>query len=372
MTVLPEPSFIDRDPEAIRDAVIARVEALLNQSLPPQSTERMMCEVLAYRETLVRIAIQLACKQNLWSYANYPMIDHLARIVGEARRVARAATTTMLWTLPVARESASPIPMGTTIRSKDGKVIFATDKDATIPTGDLSVTVSATCTTTGVGGNGYLAGQVSELVSQVAFTVAASNTTITAGGTTTEGTEAMRERVPLSIETLSVAGPLGAYERLACTVDGVLDARALQTGDGEITVTVLGDLGEPDQDTLDAVVFALDPEDAIPETDEVIVEGALPVLSSMSLGVTLYKPQAPRTAEVVVADIVSAVSVWAAKRGTKLGRGWPWTLLSQQARAVPELFEVVLQSTLPVVGDAEYVVLESISVMVLGYTEEDD
>ena len=66
---LPEPSFIDRDPQAITAEIVAQYEQLTGKTLYPAQVERLLIDVIAYRETLVRIGIQEAAKQNLVAYA---------------------------------------------------------------------------------------------------------------------------------------------------------------------------------------------------------------------------------------------------------------------------------------------------------------
>ena len=60
---LPEPSFIDRDPQAITAEIVAQYEQLTGKTLYPAQVERLLIDVIAYRETLVRIGIQEAAKQ---------------------------------------------------------------------------------------------------------------------------------------------------------------------------------------------------------------------------------------------------------------------------------------------------------------------
>ena len=79
---LPEPSFIDRDPQAITAEIVAQYEQLTGKTLYPAQVERLLIDVIAYRETLVRIGIQEAAKQNLVAYARAPMLDYLTRIPG--------------------------------------------------------------------------------------------------------------------------------------------------------------------------------------------------------------------------------------------------------------------------------------------------
>ena len=62
MTTLPEPSFLDRDGPAILRESIERFEALAGRPLEPSQVERVLIDLIAYRELLVRIAVQEAAK----------------------------------------------------------------------------------------------------------------------------------------------------------------------------------------------------------------------------------------------------------------------------------------------------------------------
>lgn len=82
---LPEPSFIDRDPVAITAELKAAWEASTGKTLYPGQVESLLIDLIAYRESLVRIGIQEAAKQNLVAYASAPMLDYLGELVGVYR-----------------------------------------------------------------------------------------------------------------------------------------------------------------------------------------------------------------------------------------------------------------------------------------------
>lgn len=372
MTALPEPDFIDRDPETIRSEIITRVEELLGESLPPLSTERILCEQLAYRETLVRIAVQEACKQNLWAYARYPMIDYLAQLLNEERQPEQHATTELLFTLPAAREVVSVIPQDSVVRSKDGKAAFVTDADVTIPIGETTGTTNATCNVAGIAGNGYLPGQMTELATYPGFDVTVTNTTTTGGGAPDETTEEMRDRVPGVLATVSGAGPGDAYEALARAASSeVADALATSPEDGVVRVTVLADTGEPGSELLALVEAKLSADTAIPLTDTVEVVGATAVEVDLELSVILYHPQLPRTTDIVLDEVEAAATAWVAARGSKLGSALPDSGLIHAVRtAVAEVWDVVIDSELPEVAETEFATLDELTVNFAGYTEE--
>lgn len=82
---LPEPSFIDRDPVAIATELKTAWETTTGKTLYPGQVEGLLIDLLAYRESLVRIGIQEAAKQNLVAFARAPMLDYLGELVGVYR-----------------------------------------------------------------------------------------------------------------------------------------------------------------------------------------------------------------------------------------------------------------------------------------------
>lgn len=82
---LPEPSFIDRDPVVITADLKAAWEAATGKTMYPGQVEALLIDLLSYRETLVRIAVQEAAKQNLVAFARAPMLDYLGELVGVYR-----------------------------------------------------------------------------------------------------------------------------------------------------------------------------------------------------------------------------------------------------------------------------------------------
>ena len=88
---LPEPSFIDRDPQAITTEIVAQYELLTGKTLYPAQVERLLIDVIDYRETLVRIGIQEAAKQNLVAYAREHPVRAILCVDDSAQVIAARA-----------------------------------------------------------------------------------------------------------------------------------------------------------------------------------------------------------------------------------------------------------------------------------------
>src|SRR5580658_6945441 len=101
--LLPPPQFVDDsdglDPNLILADMIAAFEAAAGRTLQPAQVERMLINLYAYRESLVRNAIQYAGQQNLLAFANFPMLDYLGALVVVTRLSSQGATTTLQFTL---------------------------------------------------------------------------------------------------------------------------------------------------------------------------------------------------------------------------------------------------------------------------------
>ncbi|PWI80489.1 baseplate assembly protein [Enterobacter sp. CGMCC 5087] len=105
----------------------------------------------------------------------------------------------------------------------------------------------------------------------------ADNTTTPPTPAVMESDDALRLRVQNTMETLSVAGPTGAYEAFARAADGrVADAKAISPSPACVTVSILSTDGDGTADSalLDTVSAALNDEDVRPVADRLTVQSA--------------------------------------------------------------------------------------------------
>lgn len=73
------------DASAIRAEIAAAYEAATGKTLYPAQVESLLIDLIAYRETLIRAAINDTARQNLVRFARAPMLDYLGELVGVAR-----------------------------------------------------------------------------------------------------------------------------------------------------------------------------------------------------------------------------------------------------------------------------------------------
>src|ERR1700738_4810747 len=122
--LLPPPVFVNDpdglDPNLILADMMAGFEAAAGRTLQPAQVERLLINLYAYRESLVRNAIQYAGEQNLLAYANFPMIDYLGQLLGVTRLQAQGATSVLQFTLAYALTVSFTIPAGTQVGTNDG------------------------------------------------------------------------------------------------------------------------------------------------------------------------------------------------------------------------------------------------------------
>jgi phage-related baseplate assembly protein len=248
--VLPAPVFVNDanglDPNLILADMVAEFEAAAGRTLQPAQVERLLINLYAYRESLVRNAIQYAGQQNLLAYASFPMIDYLGQLLGVTRLPAQGAVTTLEYNLAEPLAVAYVIPAGTQAGTSDGQFIFATDTALTLPAGTVTGSVTATATAAGDGANGYLAGQISVQTNPSTLIESVANSTISAGGSAPETDDHLRTRIQAAPNQFSVAGPEGAYRYFALSanpsvVDGATLLSSIQSQLSADTVRPLTD-----------------------------------------------------------------------------------------------------------------------------------
>jgi phage-related baseplate assembly protein len=241
---LPAPSFLNDadglDPNQILKDMITAFQSSAGRTLQPAQVERLLINLYAYRESIVRNQIQFAGEQNLLAFASFPMIDYLGQLLGVTRLAAQPALTTLQFTLAAALAVPFTIPAGTLVGTQDGQFQFATSAVLTIPAGATTGTVNASCSTPGAAGNGYVSGQVNVLLNPSPQIASVTNTSTTGGGGDIETDDHLRARIQAAPNRFSVAGPSGAYRFFALGVDpSIIDVFVTTPAPGQVSVYVL-------------------------------------------------------------------------------------------------------------------------------------
>ncbi|WP_419783465.1 baseplate assembly protein [Maridesulfovibrio sp.] len=269
---LPDFDFCEKDGANTEAEIISGYEVVADVSLAAGDPVRLYLEALALVIVTQRQIIDNTAKQNLLAFAKGESIDHLGALTDVSRLSACPAVAAIRFELGEVQELPVTIPAGTRI-TPDSKLMFSTDEPAEIAAGNLYVDAAATCQTSGTIGNGYLAGQINRLVDPIAEGVKARNTGISLGGAEVEKDDRFKDRVQLSPEKATTAGPAGMYEYWAMsTHQDIAHVEALSPCEGCVDVIVLmNDGGIPDADMLEQVTASLSDEKRRPLTDTVRV-----------------------------------------------------------------------------------------------------
>lgn len=267
-----KPNFIERDTAKILTELVAAFEAETGRILQPGQVEMLILNSFAYRETLLRSAIQDASLLNLVDYSRFPVLDDLGRLLGVNRLAATAAGCTLQFTL-VNGHGGVTVPAGTRVQSRDGKIVFTTVNNAIAAAGAANVSVTAVANRFGIVGNGYTAGNIAVILDPQAFISAATNLGTTAGGADEETDAALRVRIKQAPASFSNAGSKGAYIYWTKTAHpSIIDVAVLSSAPGTVDIypLVKGGIVTP-QEVLDAVTAVCNGEKVRPLTDTVNV-----------------------------------------------------------------------------------------------------
>lgn len=368
MADLPRPNFIDRSPASIEAELIAQWETITGKPLFPAQAERLLINLLNYRETLVRVGIQYAAEQNLVNYATDGYLDQLGELLDVPRLAAAPAKTTIEFTKTGGALNTSVVlPSGTIVSTANG-VRFATDADLIVGVGTASATVSASCVEVGLIGNGFTAGQVSTLLAPITDIASAANTTISTDGAETETDEPYRARIKLAPEKFSVAGSSGAYRYHTLTVSQtIIDASVLSPTRGQVKVYPLTTTGNPSAELITAVTTALTPDTIRPLTDMVEVLAPTAIGFTINASITLFNTA---DADMLLAQLNAAASSYAANQKSKLGKD---IIRSQiiAALSLAGVYNITLTQPAAdvVVGKAEWANCTGITITIAGVNE---
>ena len=231
----PKISFVDVDPKELTEEMVASYEDMAGRKLGAADPIRLA--ILWWANAVVQqdMKIDRVAKRNIPRYAQGEWLDLLCELFDRAsRRQASAAETTIRFWLSEERPTGVIVPVGTRISAgagvvdgKEVEIVFATEKELIIPRGNLYGDVSAVCRTTGSVGNGFKPGSITALVDVFGYYDRCENLTTSEGGAETETDAEFYEQMRQSMEGYSTAGPEGAYEYWAKSVNpSITDVKA--------------------------------------------------------------------------------------------------------------------------------------------------
>jgi phage-related baseplate assembly protein len=321
------------DPERILAEMVASFQQATGRTLYPADPEILRLKWFADIIIQERVLINTAAQMNLLRIATGAYLDALCELFFNTQRLQPLpAKTTLRFYLSEAKNSAQTIPAETRVGA--GDLLFATTTALIIAPNTLYGEVKAECQTVGEVGNGLLPGtpddtpgredkwiiqaQISEIVDLYPFYGSVGNVTISDGGADIESDESLRERAQLSLEAYSTAGAEGAYIYWAKSVSqNIADVYPFSPEPVHLTLYVLMKGGElPEQETLDAVLKAVNVKDRRPLTDLVTVSA--PNVVPFDVEVKYWLPVSVKdktvTIQTAVENAVNEYILWQTER----------------------------------------------------------
>jgi len=202
--------LIEIDSDTIYKNAIQRIEIACGEPLYPGDERRIFTEAII--AVLVGMAnmTNAACNAKFLDNAEGEALDALGARVATTRIPAQSAVATFEFKLSEAVLTDTIIPEGTLITT-DGDVDFSTDEDLTIPAGETTGLITATCTEPGEDGNGFITGSIAQIVETIENVESAMNIETSMNGADEEDDDSYRERIRLAPSIFSTAGSEKGY-----------------------------------------------------------------------------------------------------------------------------------------------------------------
>jgi phage-related baseplate assembly protein len=330
-SIVPDINFCQKDASVIESEVITNYEKYfylitqLNKTLARGDPVRLFLLTIIYQLVVQRSIIDSTGKENLIKYSHGDNLVNIGARWGERGMPLpeTKATTTLRFTLAGPQTSNSPIPIGTLVQTGT-KVQFATTLDGVIPSGQLTIDLPAEAVVAGKAGNGFVAGQINQLVSWSSpFLVSAVNTTTSSGGSDPETDDHLRARIWMAPESFSVAGPYGAYEYWAASANpDIIDVSVWSdiAHAGQVYIYPLMSGGRlPTQAECDQVYAKCNDSYIRPLTDQVFVQA--PAVVSYKIDCHYYiKTSDGHFASDIEAACLQAYNDFISWQTSKIGR----------------------------------------------------
>lgn len=231
-TTFPDPVFAVPDALKSEEELQAEYTIITGKQLFPAQPETLLANWAAYLKTVVETNIQFTGEQCLVNFAINQNLDQLGTFWDAPRLGAEPAIVTLEFRVDAVKTTNTFVPEGTRVRTSDRNFIFATNDTFFIPSGELSGSILATATTSGIGGNGYAPDTITELIDPVFDIDSVSNTTNSSSGRDTETDDEYRARLLEAPNKITVAGSIDQYKFIAKSVDGDITDVAIESPTG--------------------------------------------------------------------------------------------------------------------------------------------
>ena len=369
MTQLPEPNFIERNPETITKEWVELYEQKSGKVLQPAQIERLMVDVGAYRETILRMKIQETAKQNLLSYAPLDILEHIGEPLGVQKLLANCSVTVLNFKVDNALDFDFVIDKGTEVETKDGLFVFQTIESVILKAGQTEISVDASCETPGSAANNYIIGSINNLITPLSYISEVSNTTISAGGADDEEAESLRERIRQAPEKFSNAGSRGAYRYHTLTAhQSIIDVAINSPSPGVVNIYPLTLDGNPNDEIIRIVQTYLSDDKIRPLTD--LVQVLSPTKKDFTIDATIYLYQDSDVTSVQK-TINAKLNEYKISLSEKLGKNVIQTQIISILNSVYGVFKVVLKTPDDIdISESEWANLVNFNIEIGGYADE--
>lgn len=369
MTQLPEPNFIERNPETITKEWVELYEKKSGKILQPAQIERLMVDVGAYRETILRMKIQETAKQNLLSYAPLDILEHIGEPLGVEKLLANCSVTELKFKVDEALDFDFVIEKGAEVETKDGLFIFQTTETVILKAGQTEVIAEASCETPGSASNNYIIGSINNLVTPLGYISEVENVTISAGGADDEEAESLRERIRQAPEKFSNAGSRGAYRYHTLTAhQSIIDVAINSPSPGVVNIYPLTKDGNPNDEIINIVQKHLSDDKIRPLTD--LVQVLSPTKTDFSIDATIYLYKDADITSVQT-TINLKLNEYKISLSEKLGKNVIQTQIIAILNSIYGVFKVDLKTPNDIeISESEWANLVDFNIAIGGYADE--
>lgn len=316
---LPEVNFLETDPQYYIDRQVAEYEAITKRKLSQGDPVYLFILSIAAQRAKHAIEINDALKQQLLYYARDGVLDHKGNAWDTPRIGDDKARVTMRFFLEKSRIGVAYVKKGSLVTS-NGDVLFETIHDVVARSNDDYIDVHTQCTQGGIIGNGFLEGEIKELIKPIQYVIKCENITKSSGGTEIESNDAYKKRIQRAPEKMTTAGSEGAYEYHTYSVSPLIsDVHVHSPQPGHVNISFLLQGGElPDEEMINAVKEKLSSKKLRPLTDYVLI--GTPETDEYSLDLIYYISKNSPDIDAVHLKIESAIEEYIKWQSEKIGR----------------------------------------------------